>query len=315
MPATRRRPPVDRFRSGHRDSRCSRRCRRRGTRCGQKRRWRPDGTCSGPVAGLARGAPPSGSGRGARVPQWPNPYTIYAAPALSQCIIHESRFNARQKKGPPACRRPLSWKRWVRSVAAAPLVVQADADDVVGGPEGLASVGSDRGPSDRDGGRARQLGLAEVDVEIFELGAPAATQGALDAGADGPSGLHILEGGDGRCRDRSGADVQDRAVLDLTVGDTRRTIDQDVRAPQEAQPAARGAEPLELVVGRQRRGNGADAGDEDTSQRRATLLAGTLEIGFPAPHPAAELIVVAGLDAADHAVDLLGFRYRVAGHN
>src|SRR5262249_26140228 len=32
-----------------RGSRCSRHCRRKGTSCGRRRRWRPDETCSGPV--------------------------------------------------------------------------------------------------------------------------------------------------------------------------------------------------------------------------------------------------------------------------
>src|SRR5262249_27980069 len=54
--------------------------------------------------------------------------------------------------------------RW----SAAPLVVDADAHDVVGQPAGL---GHD-GPRRRCG--ERLLGLAEVEVEIFELGAPAA---------------------------------------------------------------------------------------------------------------------------------------------
>src|SRR5262249_42494350 len=110
------------------------------------------------------------------------------------------------------------------------------------------------------------------------------------------------------------AGVERRAVPDLTVGDACRTVDQDVRAPQETQPAARRAEPLELVVGRHRYRNGADDGGEGTSERRTTFLAGALEIGFQAPYPGAELIVIARLDTADHAVDFLGRRYRCASY-
>src|SRR5262249_56702573 len=47
-------------------------------------------------------------------------------------------------------------------------------------------------------------------------------------------------------------------------------------------------------------------------ERRATVLAGALEIGFQAPYPGAELIVIARLNTADHAVDFLGPRYRCA---
>src|SRR6185503_7073929 len=43
-------------------------------------------------------------------------------------------------------------------------------------------------------GGDRKFGLAEIDIEIFEFGAPAAAEGALDAAAGGPSGLHVLEG-------------------------------------------------------------------------------------------------------------------------
>jgi hypothetical protein len=71
------------------------------------------------------------------------------------------------------------------------------------------------------------LGLAEVDVEILELGGPATPDGPFDARARGPAGLHFLEGpGDRRARrsDRGG-------VLDLTVGDTGRSVEQHVARP------------------------------------------------------------------------------------
>src|SRR5262249_26366759 len=231
------------------------------------------------------------------------------------------------KRAACGCKRPSALNSNQRLVSPAPFVVQANTHDVVGGPECLVSVSrQDRahagdahaGEVGGGGGRGRLLGLAEVDVEIFELGAPAAPKGTLDTCAGGPSGLHIVEVGVGRCRDRAAqcAAVERHPVLDLTVGDASRTIDQDVRAPQETQPGARRAEPLELVVGRHRYRNGADDGVvEGTSERRATCLAGELEIGFEAPTQGAELIVIAGLDTADHAVDFLGRRYRCASQS
>src|SRR5262249_44430189 len=129
-----------------------------------------------------------------------------------------------------------------------------------------------------------------------DLGAPAVAQGTLDTRAEGPSRLHILEVGSNPCCDRAArnAAVERRAVLDLAVRDASRTIEQHVRAPQETQPAARRAEPLKLVIGRRRERNGHGAGD-GTVEGRTALLAGALEVGFPAPHPSTELIVVAGL--------------------
>src|SRR6516162_6671984 len=208
------------------------------------------------------------------------------------------------------------WKRKeaLRSVAAAPLVVQTDADDVVGVPEGPAAVnGEDRRADGGGGGSSRKLGLAEIDIKIFELGAPAAAQGRFDAGAGGPSRLDIAEAGDGRCCERGGrkAAVERRAVLDLAVRDTSRPIEQHVGAPQDTQPAARRAEPLNLVIGRHRERN-SDGAAHNTVEGRTALLAGGLEVGFEAPHPGAELIVVAGLDTADHAVDVLRLRVRVS---
>jgi hypothetical protein len=78
-------------------------------------------------------------------------------------------------------------------------------------------------------GGERPLRLAQVEVEIFELPAPAAAEGALDARAGGPSGLYVLEG----C------------------------------------------------------GGGPDV----------ALLAGALKVRLEAPHPIAELVIVAGLAA------------------
>src|SRR3954462_4343410 len=94
-----------------------------------------------------------------------------------------------------------------RSVSATtPAVVEADAHDVVGEATGLRDDLSQRRRAER------LLGLAEVDVEILELGGPATPDGPFAARTCGPAGLHVLEGPDDRRARRS-----DRgSVLDLT---------------------------------------------------------------------------------------------------
>src|SRR3954463_3698118 len=94
--------------------------------------------------------------------------------------------------------------------ATAPAVVEADAHDVVGEATGLRDDLSQRRRGER------LLGLAEVDVEVFEPGGPAPPDGPFDARTRGPAGLHILEGPG----DRRAGGGERGGVLDLTVGDT-----------------------------------------------------------------------------------------------
>src|ERR1700704_154836 len=204
---------------------------------------------------------------------------------------------ARKAEGPPAdASGPLIEKLRRQSVGAtAPAIVEADAHDVVGEATGL------RNDLPENRRAERLLGLAEVDVEILELGSPAAPDGPFDARTRGPAGLHVLEGPDDR-PDRRG---DGGGVLDLTVGDTGRPVEQDVGRPQHAQAGARGAEPGELMVG----GHSRDRKRRDL-ESRAALLARGLNVGFPAVDPLAQLIVVARLEAADDAIDLLRFGER-----
>src|SRR3954467_3246797 len=203
---------------------------------------------------------------------------------------------AQSRKAACGCKRPLRSEARRQTVSAAtPAVVEADAHDVVGEATSLRDDLSQRRRGER------LLGLAEVDVKILELGGPATPDGPFDTRTRGPAGLHVLEGpGDRRARrsDRGG-------ILDLTVGDTGRSVEQHVGRPQHAQTGARGAEPGELMIGGQRRDR--KRGD---LERRAALLARSLNVGFKAPDPLAELIVVARLEAADDAIDLLRFRER-----
>jgi hypothetical protein len=183
----------------------------------------------------------------------------------------------------------------VRSIARAVAPAAAtptDAHDVVGCPAGIRN--------DRRRGGERSLRVAEVDVEIFELAAPAAAEGTLEAGAGGPSGLHVLEG------PGCGTDVGHSnrcAILDLAIRNAERSVGQDIRTPQDAKAGPGGPKPVEFVVG-------GDRGERSDDEGRAALLAGGLNVGFKTPHPRAELVVVAGLKAADDAVDVLRPRYR-----
>ena len=115
-----------------------------------------------------------------------------------------------------------------RLVPSAPSVIQTDAHEVVCRTAGFRS--------DRPKPNAAEcpLGLAEVHIEIFEFGAPAAAEGSFDAGSRGPSSLHILEGRD---RGRAG-DGDRRAILDLAIGSAGRAVKQEVRRRQDAQAAA-----------------------------------------------------------------------------
>src|SRR5262245_43179565 len=177
-----------------------------------------------------------------------------------------------------------------KPLLAAPPVVHADAHDVVGESARLRHHRAQRRRGER------LLGLAEVEVGIFELGAPAAAEGALDAGAGGPSGLHVPE------VLRPGADAGHgggRAVADPTIRDAERAIEQEVGRRQEAGARARGTEPLELLAGGDR-GQG-----EHAREGGVAFLAGPLKVGLRPDHPVSELIVVAGLEADDRTVDVL----------
>src|SRR5437762_14057717 len=182
-------------------------------------------------------------------------------------------------------------RRSVAVAAASPFVVEADADDVVGQP--AIEVRGEAGGGHRDGG----LELAEVDIEVFDLCAPASPKCPFDAGARGPTSAQVVHSCDstGRTSERGG-----KGVLDLAIGHAGRSVQQEIGRRQEAEARPGGAEPLELMVGRERR-----AGNNRND--RAAFLTGGLNVGFKAPHPRAELIVVTGLDAPDHAIEVLGF--------
>src|SRR6476661_8803816 len=149
--------------------------------------------------------------------------------------------------------------------ATAPLIVETDTHNVVGEAAACIYQGSQPWRSDC------ALGLAEVHVEVFEFGRPASTDRAFDAGARGPSGLHVLEIQGGRL----GAAADDGVFFDFAVCDAERSVKQSIGRPQNAQAGTRGAEPRKLVVGAQERSGNACGDLQDI----ATLLPRSLNVG------------------------------------
>src|SRR5262249_54886664 len=192
------------------------------------------------------------------------------------------------------CKRPSALNSNQRLVSPAPFVVQANTHDVIG----QAAV-EGRGQGGRRYGN-RLLQLAEVHIEVFDLRAPAAAERALDASAGGPAGPHVIDA----CR-RNGPDagcVGGVSVLGLPVSHTSRSVQQEIGGGQKAKARPRGPEPLELVISGQRGGRKCQ-----DWKRRAAFLTGGLNVGFQPEYPCSKLIIVAGLDAANDAVDVLGF--------
>src|SRR6516162_7789282 len=198
------------------------------------------------------------------------------------------------KRAACGCKRPSALNSNQRLVSPAPFVVQANTHDVIG----QAAV-EGRGQGGRRYGN-RLLQLAEVHIEVFDLRAPAAAERALDASAGGPAGPHVIDA----CR-RNGPDagcVGGVSVLGLPVSHTSRSGQQEIGSGQKAKTRPRGPEPLELVISGQRGGRKCQ-----DWKRRTAFLTGGLNVGFQPEYPCSKLIIVAGLDAANDAVDVLGF--------
>src|SRR5262249_60583577 len=126
--------------------------------------------------------------------------------------------------------------------------------------------------------------------------------GPREAAAGGPAGLYVFYAG--------GRGVPAAVCLEglfffgLPETPPRRSVQQEVGSGQKAKARPRSAEPLELVIGGQRARRKCQ-----NWKRRAAFLTGGLDVGFQPEHPGSKLIVVPGLDAADDAVHLLGFRH------
>src|SRR4051812_4489465 len=113
-------------------------------------------------------------------------------------------------------------------------VVDADADQI--------GLEADVVRRDTAAGHAA-VELAEVGVEIFDLGRPVAAEGVFDADAGGPADLRLAD---------RGAGGVDR--LDVAVGGAGGDVRQPAVPAGKAEAGARGAEP-----GVFRRGGGAPA--------------------------------------------------------
>jgi hypothetical protein len=153
------------------------------------------------------------------------------------------------------------------------------------------------------GGCTSAADVSEIHVEIFDLDRPVAVDRGFGAGTGSPAGAsRIPAQGDRR-----------RVSAQVAVGQTARRIEQHPLGRQEADPTPRGTEPVEPVIrGEQRRaqrtsGNGADIG--------AGSLVAALDIGFHAEQPRSTLPVVAGLAAADEAIDVRAPNQRQCAEN
>jgi hypothetical protein len=150
-------------------------------------------------------------------------------------------------------------------------VVDAEADDI--GVE--LDVGVD------DAGRGRTRCLAEIGVEIFQLGRPVAHEGVFDADAERVAHLGLGEGAE-----RVGA-------LDVAHRQTAGEIRQPVVPAGITEAHARCAQPGILGLAAQR-----------AVGRGASLDAGIIDVAFQAPDPGAGLHVVAKRQAGEHARDV-----------
>src|SRR3954463_4020413 len=140
-------------------------------------------------------------------------------------------------------------------------VVDADADQI--------GLEADVVRRDTAAGHAA-VELAEVGVEIFDLGRPVAAEGVFDADAGGPADLRLAD---------RGAGGVDR--LDVAVGGAGGDVRQPAVPAGKAEAGARGAEPV--VLGR---ASAARTGG-------VALHAGPVEVGFDAPDPGAGLEIIA----------------------
>src|SRR5262245_39830478 len=182
------------------------------------------------------------------------------------------------------CKRPSALNSNQRLASPAQFVVKATTHDVI-----VQAAVEGRGQGGRRYGN-RLLQLAEVHIEVFDLRAPAAAERALDASAGGPAGPHVIDA----CR-RNGPDagcVGGVSVLGLPVSHTSRSVQQEIGSGQKAKTRPRRPE------------GGRKCQDW---KRRAAFLTGGLNVGFQPEYPCSKLIIVAGLDAANDAVDVLGF--------
>src|SRR5207247_1347199 len=159
---------------------------------------------------------------------------------------------------------------WLRRLLE--LVVQPRADDV--------RVELDVVRRHRSAGRAA-IELAEIDVEIFELGRPVADEGVFDAKAGGPAGLRL-----------AGAGEAWRRRLDVAERAARGDVGQEA-VERVADAAAQGGEPAELGLAAER-----------AIEHGRALDVGPVVIAFDAEHPGAGLDVVAGGEAGQRAGDV-----------
>ena len=187
------------------------------------------------------------------------------------------------------------------------VVVHSGAQDVVG------HVRVDRHRGEGAGADEAVREVAVVHVEVFDLRAPLVCEHPLRANADRPAGTVVVDARRSRRRDarrRQRVGAQRRA--NLPVGKAASHIEQPIAAGLGAEIApgrcrTRAASAGQAASASDARNNRStdDRGYDDRREIRAATLAGALDIGFDADHPApVELPIVADLAAANHAVQV-----------
>src|SRR5882757_645695 len=108
----------------------------------------------------------------------------------------------------------------------------------------FANIGRD-GLAGQSGERQRAGLSPEVEVKIFELAGPVAAERGFDAAADGPAGAGIADTCAGEASGSQKGFVN--GCLDAAIGETAGDVAEH-GAAGEADAAANGAEPVELLV-------------------------------------------------------------------
>ncbi len=135
----------------------------------------------------------------------------------------------------------------------------------------------------------------EIDVAIFDLGAPVAAHGKFDAGAHRPARLVLP----GRGNDIAGA------IIDVDVAVAPGKAAGHIRQPCSERVSDATAHGADVVKRRVERGAG---------QRRAVQRTGERCVGFDAKHDTVrKLPNIAGLKSADQARDAMRKEYALLG--
>src|SRR3984957_20044404 len=229
----------------------------------------------------------------------------------------------------------------LRHHRAGELVVDADAQDIVGDVRAVAAGGERSARSNKR--RCERAGyIAKVDIKVLELGGPVAADHAFHTRTDSPAHLQGAiararrERGNGRAIDPlwAGDVVAADGVgdADFAVGQTARRVDEERRNHGAADAAPNRSKPVETFrkgAGHREGWNvegdgvadvshGASAVQDGSGAARAdgaavAGLPGGLDVRLQAEYPSVSLPVVSDLTAADDAVHFEFVTGRIQG--